>query len=178
MRRREVLLIIALTVVAGVVGGALSNRVFMARTAAAQEAEQQRKVITAEEFRLVDEDGKIRAVLVAGSKGDISINFYDRYDENRATLGLSSEGQPVLKLFDQGSLEFADKNGQIRVRVDVAYDGSPSLRLYDEDGRSRAALGCVSLETADTARTGSVEKRAESSLVLSDKQGKVMWSAP
>ena len=178
MRRREVLLLVALTVVAGLVGGALSNRVFMARIATAQEAEQQRKVITAEEFRLVDEDGRARAVLTLGSKGNVSISFYDRYDESRVELGLSPEGQPILKLLDQGSLEFLDKNGQIRVKVDVTYDGSPSLRLYDEDGRSRAALGCVSLETADTARTGSVERRAESSLVLSDKQGKVMWSAP
>ena len=42
-------------------------------------------------------------------------------------------------------------------------------------GRSRAELGATSLEVT---RTGTVEKRAESSLVLFDKEGKVLWEAP
>jgi hypothetical protein len=130
MKRRQYLLLLALTVVAGLVGGALSNRAFTAKTAIAQETEQHRKVITAEEFRLLDEDGRTRAALIVGSKGSVSMNFYDRYDKNRVALELSPEGEPTLKLFHQGSLELLDRDDRIRVKVAVSYDGSPSLRLY------------------------------------------------
>ena len=44
------------------IGGAVSNYVLMVRSAAALEI-RHRNVITAKEFRLLDEDGNIRAVL-------------------------------------------------------------------------------------------------------------------
>jgi L-asparaginase II len=47
--------------------------------------------------------------------------------------------------------------------------------LRDEKERIRAVLGHTNLEIT---RTGSVEQRSASSLVLFDKDGKVMWTAP
>jgi len=60
--------------------------------------------------------------------------------------------------------------------LDVDNDGS-RLTLYDKDGlmKPRAVVGSTSLEII---KTGTVEKRAESSLVLLDKGGKVIWRAP
>jgi hypothetical protein len=49
------------------------------------------------------------------------------------------------------------------------------LTLFDKDGQSRAVLGRTELETI---KTGTVEQRAESSLVLFDRDGKVLWQAP
>lgn len=52
----------------------------------------------------------------------------------------------------------------------------PVLVLHDDEkGKMRAALGAISTEGT---RTGTVEKRPESSLVLFDKDGKVLWKAP
>lgn len=56
------------------------------------------------------------------------------------------------------------------------FDFTPgSLVLYDKDVRERAVLGRTGVETI---KTGTVEQRAESSLILFDKDGKVLWQAP
>jgi hypothetical protein len=57
-------------------------------------------------------------------------------------------------------------------------DGSPSIRLYDDKGGLRAMLGSINLETPGTARIEGLEKRDESSLVLIDKEGRILWSTP
>lgn len=53
-------------------------------------------------------------------------------------------------------------------------DGSPSLMLADEK-YPRAALGLALLKAT---RTDAEEQTAVSSLVLFDKEGKVLWRAP
>ena len=63
---------------------------------------------------------------------------------------------------------------QRRVSLDMSLDGA-SLNLYDNDGKLRAALGSTDLQTT---RTGETHQRQPSSLVLFDKDGKVLWSAP
>ncbi len=51
----------------------------------------------------------------------------------------------------------------------------PSLELRDQTGKPRAVLGSTELEVT---RTGATEKQPPSSLVLFDKDGKVIWQAP
>lgn len=60
------------------------------------------------------------------------------------------------------------------VWLDVGTDG-PSLQLFDKPFRTRAAFGSVQLKDS---RTGSVETRSPSSLVLFGENGKVIWQAP
>jgi len=67
------------------------------------------------------------------------------------------------------------KAGKHRLRLGVDKDGAGSLRLCDKDGKGRAVLGCTELVTI---KTGEETKRAESSLVLFDKEGKVIFQAP
>jgi hypothetical protein len=50
-----------------------------------------------------------------------------------------------------------------------------SLEISDDGEIPRAILGSTSIEIV---KTGTVEKRPESSLVLFDKGGKVIWRAP
>ena len=64
------------------------------------------------------------------------------------------------------------------LRLKSAVSGASNreaLIVFNDKGELRAALGATELETIGT---GEVAKRAESSLVLSDKEGKVMWQAP
>ena len=65
-------------------------------------------------------------------------------------------------------------NRQRRVSLEMSPDGG-SLNLYDKKGKLRAALGNTELQTI---RTGETHQRQPSSLVLFDKDGKVLWSAP
>ena len=51
----------------------------------------------------------------------------------------------------------------------------PSLKLRDENGIIRAALGSTELQVISTGET---THRPPSSLVLFDKEGKVIWEAP
>ena len=49
------------------------------------------------------------------------------------------------------------------------------MTLRDAEGKTRAVLGHVTL---GGARTGTTEQRPASSLVLFDKDEKVIWMAP
>jgi hypothetical protein len=66
----------------------------------------------------------------------------------------------------------SDQSHQIKVS---ASKNGPSIILGDQDGVDRAALGHTVLRIRPT---GSLEHRAPSSLVLFDKDGKVIWTAP
>ena len=165
MKRREYLLLVALTVVAGLVGGAASNRMFMARTATAQEpvkgrnifegmspvtqgAEYHKKVITAEELRIVDRDGNMRAVLGMLPKGGVGLSLHDEDGNGRVSLAFV-DGEMGLDFFDEDGelvgvigilggkfpgIGLFDDNGTIRVALDL-YDGKPQLIFYDKTGR-------------------------------------------
>jgi len=91
----------------------------------------------------------------------------DQAGKLRAALGTASDGSPSLTLADQA--------GKSRATLGIASDGSPGLQLYDQAGQLRAALGWTQLEAIGTGET---VNRAVSSLVLSDKNGKVIWQAP
>ena len=177
VERKNYLLFIALTIVSGLVGGAISNYVFMARPAVAQEVTQEVtkfqnieansiKVRTIQTsmlsfYGLFDE--KLKAAF--GALGDqTSLNFYEN-GKISFVLGSSSEG-PFLKM--------NDKKGEMRIVLSMLFE-EPVVTLLDEKGQFRAQLGCASLEIT---KTGSVENRPESSLILFDKVGKVIWKAP
>lgn len=279
MSRKHYSLMLVLAVIAGLVGGAVSSWFFMGERAFAQKTPQHIKEITAEEFRLVDSNGKTQALLLASMSSGPVLLFFDEtqarvmlllhsdgspefslLDKNgtpnaklqlassgEASLTLSDEGalhgirlgiaegnsmismihrgntqfllsldanaKPSLGLYDKGERTIArlgdydgkrgliifdkdslagaslvtsfggegpglfllDKKGEIRTDLRLQADGEPRLELTDETNKTRAVLGHTELETT---RTGSVEKRPASSLVLFDKEGKVIWSAP
>ena len=62
-----------------------------------------------------------------------------------------------------------------RVSVEVGEDGGSSVVVRDGDGRARARLGVSDL---GTTKAGATEKTAPSSLVLFDKDGKVLERLP
>jgi hypothetical protein len=60
--------------------------------------------------------------------------------------------------------------------LSLSSDDGPCLTLHDDKGEPRAGLSVFSDGRPRLALH--VEARAESSLVLFDKEGKVMWKAP
>ncbi len=123
------------------------------------------KVVEAERFVLRDTRGKIRAALDTVASGGLALSLADENGKARAGLGVAADGTPGLFLTDQ--------NGKTRAELSVGTSG-PSLVLRDEN-RDRAVLGHTALETK---AIGTVEQRPASSLVLFDKNGKVIWRVP
>jgi len=91
----------------------------------------------------------------------------DAAGKTRASLCLFPDGSSALR--------FHDAAGRVRAAMGMTEDSVPALELMDRDGNLRAALGATSLHAV---RTDEVRMRPESSLVLFDKDGKVMWKAP
>jgi len=118
-------------------------------------------------LQLNDENGGHGADLGLSLDGSRFLAFYDESGHVRSVLRVFSKGGSALALID--------KKGGARAWLTLASDGSPSLILQDENGKERAVLGHTALETT---RTGTVEQRPASSLVLFDKDGKVLWGAP
>lgn len=130
------------------------------------EAGQATKIVEAEQFIVKDKNGKKRAELQTfGFPLGSALVLYDEKGKARVDLIFADTGY--------GQLAFFDEDGKPLVRLSASNDGV-SLSLEGKEGYS-AVLGSTKLETP---KTGTVTKRAESSLVLFDKDRKIIWSAP
>jgi hypothetical protein len=151
-----------------VVGG----RLWWPQMAAAQAKEPAvAEVVKAPRFEVVVAAGKIRVVLGEVVFGSPNLNFYDAAGKVRVRLDVALVGHP----HGNPRLEFHDAAGKQRALLALGKDGNPSLELAGKTGIPRAVLGATSLETVKTAE---VTMRPESSLVLFDKDGELMWKAP
>jgi hypothetical protein len=115
---------------------------------------------------LSDAAGKTRADLTVLSDATPGLGLYDAAGKTRATLSVL-DGTPDLALYDAA--------GETRAIVSLTKDNAPYLGLWDKNGTPRAVLGATSLQTI---KTEGVRMRPESSLMLFDKDGKVMWKVP
>ena len=90
----------------------------------------------------------------------------DKDGKLRSSLSLDSDGNPSFFLYDK------TEKGGIVLGTDP--NGS-SVRVLDENGNQRAVLGTTDLKKS---RSGNIEKRPLSSLVLFDKNRDVIWKSP
>ena len=142
------------------------------------------------ELVLLDRNENSRVRLRLEADGRPALVLYGKNNIPSATLGLLGDGWPALVLFGKdgegsaslevsplvsAALHLSDRALKNRIQLLVDREGKPSLSLLDSDKKSRAVLGHTELETS---RTGTVEQRPASSLVLFDKDGKVIWRAP
>lgn len=118
------------------------------------------------ELFLSHKDGGLASLKVAADSSP-SLYVANKDLKGIATLTVMPDGSPLLGLHD--------KEGKAGAELIVRSNRSPSLELSDENGMHRAVLGSTALETT---RTGTVEQRPPSSLVLFDKDGKVRWATP
>ena len=92
-----------------------------------------------------------------------------RSSEDKTSFSLSA-------LKGTAGFTMRDSQGKKRASLDVDFSDGASMNLYDKDGKTvRATFGNVTLQTI---RTGGIQQRPASSLVLFDKDGKVLWSTP
>jgi len=90
------------------------------------------------------------------------------------SLTLKSQTKEV-----QPAIAMTDQNGTLRFFVSLDSDGEPNLVLSDKNGKSRAVLGTISVPNEGFfGATDSIVKRPASSLVLMDKEGRIVWQTP
>ena len=191
MNKKQFSLLLMLSLFAGLVGGMLTSQFFLGTPVLAEKKVGAQNVIVAEEFLLVDKEdnilstwgmyaggpgivlfgknGQFRAVfsLTSPDEGPI-LTFADNKGNHRATVGLGAERQPYVTLRDQ--------TGNERISLSLDDDGDPYLALYDQAENERAVLG--TMDSTKLKKTGTIEKRSVSSLVLLGKDGQITWKTP
>jgi len=114
---------------AGIIGGLMSGSLIWGEPVLAQESSAPVKVLAAEEFRLIGQDGKVRARLAAQADGAEGLTFYDGSGKIRAEFGVNAAGVSELALYDQA--------GKQRKPEGFAYlfvlpNGGPRLSLVGD----------------------------------------------
>ncbi len=195
MNRSQFWLALVVIGLAGLVGGALSNWLLQSQAQAGTS-----KLLTGTELRLLDENGRTRALLSL-MRGKPRLIMTDENGEFRIEIGMAAGGEPGLWLRDQDgrarigltlsnsgepNLHFMDAGGSKRAAIRLNSDGSPAFFLRDETGRDRIALwqetGELGLALADRKgrpRAGlALKEGKDPSLALYDRESRVLWFAP
>ena len=155
---------------------------------------RQPQAARARNFSLLDSKGRVVAELKTESDGIPSLSFYDDKGESNLTLlggdvpgvvvGTDGHSMADLRAPSFGkdaqgkntgasALKLFDAEGNLRVELG-AFKSGPSLDFDDADGYT-AILGTRDITTP---RTRGQNKTSAASLLLLDKDNKVIWSAP
>ena len=138
------------------------------------------------ELALYDTDANPR-LAISGSGDGAFVILMDKNKAKRAVFEVF-KGVPSLKMTDSGGtfrvalfatddtvlLSLDDENGMTRGMWGVDKDG-PRLQLLDKNENTRAVLG---LHEIEVTHTGEKRTTAESSLILFDREGKVIHQVP
>jgi hypothetical protein len=128
MIRNDCIRVMCVAIIAGWIGGMLPGAVLRSDPVIAQEASAG-TAVTAEEFRVVGKDGKVRAVIGALPDGSAGAAFYDLYGHVRAEIGLNAAGVAELALYDQAGKQ---RKPQGFAYMFVLPNGGPRLSLIGD----------------------------------------------
>lgn len=123
---------------------------------------------------------------------NLHLTFTDHSSESEKSVDLAANSLPYLIISSRKeffSKDQADRSGKKELSKEEAIrrliahthiglgieSSGPNLSINDEHGALRTVLGTTQLKDP---RTGSVETRSPSSLVLFGENGKVIWQAP
>ncbi len=217
--KKQYSLTVLLALVASLVGGIASTHFLMGQPVFAEKKEQPKKVIIAQEFRLVDKDGNITGQLFndksifnmptlrLGQDGSVAklssilglvcsdSDSQSNYAQNGMIVMSKSkkENEPHEIVFQQQmafimvsgypQIHLSDKNGKQFIRLALSdalisqplvEDNKPSIVVGNPDG-FHSIIGSCDLVGRET---GSKVTRSSASIVMVDKEGKVIWKAP
>jgi hypothetical protein len=135
-------------------------------------------------------DGTLGASIKIGPQGRSMLSLYDRGGNPRALLSLDTDGSAGLTLGDAdgkaraglavtseksaGLIFYGNGENPLAV-VGLARDGSPAIIFTDERGKPNVVIANTD---AQAGLTGLINKKADYSISMTDKAGKVVWSAP
>jgi hypothetical protein len=175
MGRAQFAVVLVVVAVGGLVGGALSDRL-KGRPVYAQEGGAAGKVVETQEFRIVDAEGRTRAVVGLDADGISGLTLIDAAGQVRCSLGYLAGGTSALAL--------TDTEGKVRAYVGLEANGSPRLTFSDDAGLGRLALGVdrglsglgVMDDAGDVRAYVSLQPDGTSLLAVADPTGKATAS--
>ena len=156
MKRKQQLTVIFMAALAGFSGGLISNQILQIPSAFAAKSFANEKVVTAEEFQVVDQDGKI--VGRFGTFADLP--------ELSSSEKPSGASAPQLRLGQETGFQIILSAGKT--------EGSRII-LKDAKNKTRTVIGSMHLYIPGTRVT---HIRQASSIVFFDNFGRYLWSAP
>jgi hypothetical protein len=175
MKIKRHLLLLAFTLIGGMLGGMISQQVLVGGFVFAAKESSHEKVLRAESFELVDGAGEKRAhwthqdgrtVLRIGDRRADDNTFILMQKPHGVALALASSGHNSIMVNcdeDGAYITFLDKSLRTaRLTAQLDADGVPSLTIRDQEGTSRAVYG------------GS----EGSGIVLFGEDGDAIWAAP
>jgi hypothetical protein len=122
MLRPHTRVLITVSVLSGLFGGIVAASLVGGGPVTAQEpAGAVPAVVSAKEFRLIDQQGHTRALLSFNDKGQPLFQMRDEFDTDRVWVGISTETGVALQ----------DVDGKTRLVLSVDQDGLPSLVVRD-----------------------------------------------
>jgi hypothetical protein len=184
--------LVTLAVAAGMAGGFLAVQLVVGEPGIARASGP--KVVTANEFRVVNSDGITVAVWTSGAQG-ARILFGSDPKRPAAVFGTLENGDPGVSLFG--------RDGALRADFRVGTRNFPTLRLTDTKGKKTTLLGAhgmglfnkrlrgrfvltsegnltVDVADQDTRLSTALllAAKGKSALSVNDQAGKTLWSAP
>jgi len=156
MKRKQQLTVVLMAAFAGFIGGLASNQIVQAPSAFAEKGFVNQKVVIAEEFQVVDRDGKI--VGRFGTSGDLP--------DLSSGGKISKASAPQLRLGQETGFQIILSAGES--------EGSRII-LKDAGNKTRTLIGNMQLYIPQTRVT---HNRQVSSIVMFDNSGRFLWSAP
>ena len=151
MNKKQYALMLVLALIAGLVGGVVSSQFLIGKSAFAEKKVESKRIIEAEEFRLVDDKGNLLARLDDGDFG---------YGGNLAVYHKEFKRFPIVEIGVSGILcsDYAGKthaalstNGLAfkkphGISAELLLNPQPFLKLFDENGNPRLLLGATELQ--------------------------------
>jgi len=231
MRKRDHIGVLLTAMIFGLIGGIVGGRFFVGDPVLAEKTPKPEKVIKAEAFEVVNENGVTLGMLGSTAANGGRLALYNEKKNVSAELAVFGEDSrlklrnhiarieleqgedggsleiygkdalPLIKLntYANGpSLDLLGANHREKISLSVFPDLGPGIHLIDKGGKHRAILqltdsGDPALNLLDKEEkfrsvvgitriiepnTGASIMRPVSSVVLFDKGGKVLWSAP
>ncbi|MCC6673202.1 MAG: hypothetical protein IT458_19205 [Planctomycetes bacterium] len=134
----------------------LLGLLFLAGWVGAEQGRDVQDVIRSRRFELLDGDGKVRARLGPGERGETELVVLDPTGRVRTRMGLNAQQESVLSLhdaegktrlalvIDEGSstqLLLLDPGQKPRLHLAVSQRGAPGILFVHSDGTMPAGLG-------------------------------------
>jgi hypothetical protein len=119
--------------IAGMAGGAISVRLFPQSEALAEKPLPHKRVVTAEDFHLVDRAGKLRGALFVSARGEPGFALFDPEGKSRILLMLNADGSAVVDLKDKNEQSRASISLSAEQEPEIKMTGAPRINLLDKE---------------------------------------------
>ena len=120
--------VILCSIMSGILGGFVAAFLFGSVPGFAQPSVADLpKVLSAQEFRLMDDHGRVRAQLSFTDDGQPYLRFIDEFDTYRVWIGIAADSGVTVR----------DMDGKTRLVLGVDREGEPSLVIRDRQQRTK-----------------------------------------